>query len=104
MEVTYVGHAAIHLRGSDGTTILMDPWLVDPSYCNAWFHYPPLVHSLAYGHMLAFVLVSLLTWYFYSVHADEAGNPPLFFLSPAYWCPLRDAGEFRKSLWVFLFM
>lgn len=58
MEVTYVGHAAIHVRGSDGTTILMDPWLVDPSYCNAWFHYPPLVHSLADLAPVDYVYVS----------------------------------------------
>lgn len=58
MEVTYVGHAAIHVRGTDGTTILMDPWLVDPSYCNSWFHYPPLVHTLADLTPVDFVYVS----------------------------------------------
>ena len=45
MQITYVGHAAIHVAGG-GRTILMDPWLSDPAYCNSWFHYPPLVHSL----------------------------------------------------------
>jgi UDP-MurNAc hydroxylase len=58
MEVTYVGHAAIHLRCADGTTILMDPWLADPSYCNAWFHYPPLVHDLADLTPVDYVYVS----------------------------------------------
>ncbi len=41
MEVTYLGHAAILVR-SGGTSLLMDPWLEDPAYCNSWFHYPPL--------------------------------------------------------------
>lgn len=41
MDVTYLGHAAILLRG-DGVGLVMDPWLEDPAYCNSWFHYPPL--------------------------------------------------------------
>jgi UDP-MurNAc hydroxylase len=45
MEITYVGHAAILVRGG-GVSVLMDPWLEDPTYCNSWFHYPPLVHRL----------------------------------------------------------
>jgi UDP-MurNAc hydroxylase len=58
MEVTYVGHAAILVRGADGTTILMDPWLEDPAYCNAWFHYPPLVHGVADLTPVDYVYVS----------------------------------------------
>lgn len=42
MQVTYLGHAAI-LVDVDGTRILMDPWLTDPTYHGTWFHYPPLV-------------------------------------------------------------
>jgi UDP-MurNAc hydroxylase len=41
MEITYLGHAAILVRGG-GVSLLMDPWLEDPAYCNSWFHYPPL--------------------------------------------------------------
>lgn len=41
MDITYLGHAAILLRG-DGVSLVMDPWLEDPAYCNSWFHYPPL--------------------------------------------------------------
>ncbi len=41
MEVTYIGHAAIMMH-SGGKTILMDPWLTDPTYHGSWFHYPPL--------------------------------------------------------------
>ena len=41
MEITYLGHACLLVR-SGGTSLLMDPWLVDPAYCNSWFHYPPL--------------------------------------------------------------
>ena len=46
MEITYIGHAALLVRAA-GKSILMDPWLEDPAYCNAWFHYPPLVHRTA---------------------------------------------------------
>jgi UDP-MurNAc hydroxylase len=41
MKVTYFGHACILLE-SGGTNILMDPWLVDPTYHGTWWHYPPL--------------------------------------------------------------
>lgn len=41
MQVTYLGHAAI-LAEVDGTRILMDPWLTDPTYHGTWWHYPPL--------------------------------------------------------------
>ena len=41
MHVTYLGHAAI-LVESGGKRILMDPWLTDPTYHGAWWHYPPL--------------------------------------------------------------
>lgn len=41
MEVTYIGHAAMMMH-SRGKTILMDPWLNDPTYHGTWWHYPPL--------------------------------------------------------------
>lgn len=41
MKVTYLGHAAMIVE-SGGTRILMDPWLVDPTYHGTWWHYPPL--------------------------------------------------------------
>ncbi len=41
MEVTYVGHACMMMH-SGGKTILMDPWLTDPTYHGSWWHYPPL--------------------------------------------------------------
>ena len=41
MLVTYLGHAAIMLEAG-GSRILMDPWLVDPSYDGTWWHFPPL--------------------------------------------------------------
>ena len=41
MEVTYIGHAAMMMH-SGGKTILMDPWLCDPTYHGSWWHYPPL--------------------------------------------------------------
>ncbi len=41
ITVTYIGHACM-LMESGGTRILMDPWLTDPAYHNAWWHFPPL--------------------------------------------------------------
>lgn len=41
ISVTYVGHACMIME-SGGTRILMDPWLTDPAYHNAWWHFPPL--------------------------------------------------------------
>ena len=42
MEVTYIGHAAMIMKSAAGATILMDPWLTDPTYHGSWWHYPPL--------------------------------------------------------------
>lgn len=44
MKVTYIGHACILIE-SEGKHLLMDPWLVDPTYHGTWWHYPPLVHT-----------------------------------------------------------
>ncbi len=41
MEVTYIGHAAMMMHSRD-KTILMDPWLNDPTYHGSWWHFPPL--------------------------------------------------------------
>ena len=41
MKVTYIGHAAMMVE-SGGTTVLMDPWMNDPTYHGTWWHYPPL--------------------------------------------------------------
>lgn len=45
MEVTYIGHAAMMMH-SGGKTILMDPWLNDPTYHGSWWHYPALEMSV----------------------------------------------------------
>jgi UDP-MurNAc hydroxylase len=44
MKVTYIGHACILIE-SGGKHLLMDPWMVDPTYHGAWWHYPALVHE-----------------------------------------------------------
>lgn len=41
MKITYFGHACLLLE-TRGKRILMDPWLVDPTYHGTWWHYPPL--------------------------------------------------------------
>ncbi len=45
MEITYVGHACMMMHGN-GKTILMDPWLNDPTYHGTWWHFPPLVTTV----------------------------------------------------------
>ena len=45
MEVTFVGHACVLVK-QGGTSLIMDPWLTDPTYSNSWFHYPPLEHGI----------------------------------------------------------
>ena len=45
MKITYLGHAAM-MVDCDGTRILMDPWLTDPTYHGTWWHYPPLALGL----------------------------------------------------------
>ncbi len=45
MEITYIGHAAMMMH-SGGKTVLMDPWLNDPTYHGSWWHFPPLEISV----------------------------------------------------------
>jgi L-ascorbate metabolism protein UlaG (beta-lactamase superfamily) len=46
MNVTYLGHATIEIE-CNGSRILMDPWLTDPIYLGAWWHYPPMALRVA---------------------------------------------------------
>jgi len=57
MKVTYVGHACI-LVESEGKHLLMDPWLVDPTYHGAWWHYPALVHEVKDLPKIDFLYIS----------------------------------------------
>lgn len=57
MKVTYIGHACI-LVESEGKHLLMDPWLVDPTYHGTWWHYPPLVHTPADLPKIDFLYIS----------------------------------------------
>lgn len=42
MRFTTVGHACLHVVAEDGTTLLVDPWLIGTCYWRSWFHYPPI--------------------------------------------------------------
>jgi len=57
MLVTYLGHAAIMLEAG-GARILMDPWLNDPSYDGAWWHFPPLALGVRDLPRIDYVYVS----------------------------------------------
>lgn len=57
MKVTYIGHACV-LVESEGKHLLMDPWMVDPTYHGTWWHYPPLVHTPADLPKIDFLYIS----------------------------------------------
>jgi UDP-MurNAc hydroxylase len=38
MQITYLGHAGLHIQTSSGT-ILADPWK-NPAYFGSWFVFP----------------------------------------------------------------
>ena len=42
MEFKFIGNAGGIFRGSEGTKILCDPWIMDGVFESAWYHYPPL--------------------------------------------------------------
>ncbi len=42
MEFKFIGNAGGIFRGSEGTKILCDPWIIDGVFESAWYHYPPL--------------------------------------------------------------
>ncbi len=45
VKLTYLGHAAL-MAEAGGRRLLMDPWLEDPGYLGAWWHFPPLAQGL----------------------------------------------------------
>src|SRR5262249_3015729 len=57
MKVTYIGHACMMLE-SQGTRILMDPWMTDPTYHGTWWHYPPLAMGVRDLPALDYLYVS----------------------------------------------
>lgn len=42
MRFTTIGHACLFIEARDGTTILVDPWLVGSCYWRSWWHFPPI--------------------------------------------------------------
>jgi UDP-MurNAc hydroxylase len=42
MKFEFIGNAAGIFHGSNGTTILCDPWVVNGVFEGSWFHYPPI--------------------------------------------------------------
>lgn len=86
MKVTFIGHACI-LVESQGKHLLMDPWLVDPTYHGTWWHYPPLVHKPQDLPKLDYIYIS-------HEHPDHFDPPTLQQLN-------KDAkiiiGNFRKK-------
>jgi UDP-MurNAc hydroxylase len=42
MRFTTVGHACLFIEASDGTTLLVDPWLLGSCYWRSWWHFPPI--------------------------------------------------------------
>ncbi len=46
MQFKFIGNAGGIFKGSGGTRILCDPWIVDGVFEDAWYHYPPLETKL----------------------------------------------------------
>tara|TARA_B100001057_G_C22795916_1_gene929616 strand:+ start:217 stop:1467 length:1251 start_codon:yes stop_codon:yes gene_type:complete len=42
MEFKFLGNAGGIFKGSKGTKVLCDPWIVDGVFEGSWYHYPPL--------------------------------------------------------------
>ena len=42
MKFKFISNACGIFTGSDGTELLMDPWLDDGVFEGSWCHYPPL--------------------------------------------------------------
>ena len=42
MRFQFIGNAGGIFKGSKGTKILCDPWIVDGVFEGSWYHYPPL--------------------------------------------------------------
>ena len=74
MKVTYFGHACMMME-AEGTRILMDPWLTDPTYHGTWWHYPPLELGVRDLPKLDFLYVS-------HEHPDHFDPPTLRQLDP----------------------
>lgn len=72
MKVTYIGHACIMIE-SGGSRILMDPWLVDPTYHGAWWHYPPLALGVKDLPKIDYLYIS-------HEHPDHFDPPTLEYL------------------------
>jgi len=41
MQFTVVGHSSLFVE-SEGTNLLVDPWLIGSCYWRSWWHYPPI--------------------------------------------------------------
>ena len=72
MQVLYVGHACLIVEVA-GKRILMDPWMVGSVYCNAWWHVPPLAHSVEDLLPIDIIMIS-------HVHEDHFHVPTLKLL------------------------
>ncbi|MBI3783865.1 MAG: MBL fold metallo-hydrolase, partial [Deltaproteobacteria bacterium] len=49
---------ACMIMESEGTRILMDPWMVDPTYHGTWWHYPPLETTIRDLPKIDFLYIS----------------------------------------------
>ena len=45
MHFKFIANACGIFKGSEGTRVLCDPWLIDGVFEGSWFHYPPLSTS-----------------------------------------------------------
>lgn len=81
LRVDVVGHAALRVC-HEGSTILTDPWLIDPIGFSSGFHFPPLVHD-----------VDRL--------ASETSAIYISHIHPDHFCP-RTLSHFRKEIPIYI--
>jgi UDP-MurNAc hydroxylase len=82
MEFKFIGNAGGIFKGSNGTQILCDPWIIDGVFEGSWYHYPPLKTKLTDIQKIDAIYVS----HIHPDHYDERNfsfskNIPIIILN-----------------------
>ena len=82
MKFKFIGNAGGIFKGSNGTQILCDPWIIDGVFEGSWYHYPPLKTKLTDIQKIDAIYVS----HIHPDHYDERNfsfskNIPIIILN-----------------------
>ena len=85
MKFTFIANASGVFTGSEGTTLLMDPWLDDGVFEGSWCHYPPLKTK----HKNLQDVTAIFISHIHPDHYDERffdypKNTPIFILDSKF--------------------